>query len=161
GLYKNVEDFTRQIQEQFAITIGKGLGDALSGKGLQNAFDGFMQFLGNSIQKLGEQLIVASGIFSAIDVAVDSLLSNPALAAAAGIAAVAFGEVLKSYFKATPFATGGIVTGPTYSLIGEAGPEVVFPLNRLNQFVKNTSGAAGQKVQVTGVIRGRDLALVQ
>ena len=31
----------------------------------------------------------------------------------------------------TPFATGGIVTGPTRALIGEAGPEAVIPLDRL------------------------------
>ena len=32
----------------------------------------------------------------------------------------------------TPFATGGIVTGPTRALIGEAGPEAVIPLDRLD-----------------------------
>ena len=31
---------------------------------------------------------------------------------------------------ATPFAKGGIVTQPTFALIGEAGPEAVIPLNR-------------------------------
>jgi hypothetical protein len=31
----------------------------------------------------------------------------------------------------TPFATGGIVTGPTRALIGEAGAEAVIPLDRL------------------------------
>lgn len=31
---------------------------------------------------------------------------------------------------ATPFAKGGIVTRPTFALIGEAGPEAVIPLNR-------------------------------
>lgn len=31
---------------------------------------------------------------------------------------------------ATPFAMGGIVTRPTFALIGEAGPEAVIPLNR-------------------------------
>ena len=32
-------------------------------------------------------------------------------------------------------ATGGIVTGPTRALVGEAGPEAVIPLNQLmNEF---------------------------
>jgi hypothetical protein len=158
-LQGEVYDFTKAIQDQFAITIGKGFGDILAGKGLQNALDSFMQFLGDSLEKLGEQLIVASGIFSAVDVALDSLLSNPALAAAAGIAAIAAGEVIKSSFKAKPFATGGIVTGPTLGLVGEAGPEVIFPLDRLNSFLKNTSGGP-QEIKVTGMIRGRDLAIV-
>jgi hypothetical protein len=35
-------------------------------------------------------------------------------------------------FPAIPkFADGGIVTGPTLGLLGEAGPEAVIPLNRL------------------------------
>jgi len=33
---------------------------------------------------------------------------------------------------ATPFAMGGIVTRPTIGLIGEAGPEAVIPLDRMN-----------------------------
>ena len=37
---------------------------------------------------------------------------------------------LSSIFPVTPFALGGIVTGPTLGLIGEAGPEAVIPLNR-------------------------------
>ena len=37
-----------------------------------------------------------------------------------------------------PFAKGGIVTGPTAALIGEAGPEAVIPLNRSNGMMGNT-----------------------
>ena len=36
--------------------------------------------------------------------------------------------------KITPFASGGIVTRPTLSLIGEAGPEAVIPLSRAGSF---------------------------
>jgi Flp pilus assembly pilin Flp len=35
---------------------------------------------------------------------------------------------------ATPFEKGGIVTQPTFALIGEAGPEAVIPLNRAGAF---------------------------
>jgi tape measure domain-containing protein len=31
----------------------------------------------------------------------------------------------------TPFASGGIVTGPTPALVGEAGPEAIIPLSRM------------------------------
>jgi hypothetical protein len=37
---------------------------------------------------------------------------------------------LSSIFPVTPFALGGIVTGPTLGLIGEAGPEAVIPLSK-------------------------------
>ena len=33
--------------------------------------------------------------------------------------------------KISPFASGGIVTGPTLGLVGEAGPEAIIPLDRL------------------------------
>ena len=35
----------------------------------------------------------------------------------------------------TPFASGGVVTGPTAALIGEAGPEVVMPLDRFESIM--------------------------
>lgn len=35
----------------------------------------------------------------------------------------------------TPFADGGLVTGPTAALIGEAGPEVVIPLNKFESMM--------------------------
>jgi hypothetical protein len=38
----------------------------------------------------------------------------------------------------TPLATGGIVTGPTQALIGEAGPEAVIPLSKLGNMGGNT-----------------------
>lgn len=45
------------------------------------------------------------------------------------------------YYKSLgliPFATGGIVTGPTPALIGEAGPEAVIPLDRLGKMGGDT-----------------------
>jgi phage-related minor tail protein len=41
------------------------------------------------------------------------------------------------------FAEGGIVTGPTLALIGEAGPEAVIPLDRM-------SNGGGVTINVTG-----------
>ena len=35
----------------------------------------------------------------------------------------------------TPFAKGGLVTGPTAALIGEAGPELVIPLDRVESMM--------------------------
>ena len=37
-------------------------------------------------------------------------------------------------FYGTPMAKGGIVTGPTNAVIGEAGPEAVIPLNKFNDY---------------------------
>ena len=42
-------------------------------------------------------------------------------------------------------AAGGIVTGPTLAMIGEAGPEAVIPLNKLNSM-----GGGGVTINVNG-----------
>jgi phage-related minor tail protein len=57
----------------------------------------------------------------------------------------------------TPFAAGGIVTGPTLGLIGEAGPEAIIPLNRaggmgttinltVNAGMGTDGGAVGEQI---------------
>ncbi|HEV8642377.1 MAG TPA: phage tail tape measure protein [Methylomirabilota bacterium] len=51
----------------------------------------------------------------------------------AGIVAAA-GAVQISTISNAEMAMGGIVTGPTMALIGEAGPEAVIPLDRLGRF---------------------------
>lgn len=58
---------------------------------------------------------------------------------------IASGNVLQDYVKAVnqamgtrnaavPFAEGGVVTQPTYALIGEAGAEAVIPLDKMGGF---------------------------
>ena len=39
--------------------------------------------------------------------------------------------------KVQAFAQGGIVTKPTYSLMGEAGPEAIIPLYRMGDILSN------------------------
>jgi hypothetical protein len=51
----------------------------------------------------------------------------------------------------TPLATGGIVTGPMLSLIGEAGPEAVIPLEKMNSM-----GFGGGETNVTINVSGGD-----
>ncbi len=151
-----LRDFTRNVQEQAAISLGKGLGEG----NLKNAFDGFVSYLGGAIEKLGEQLLIASGLFQAVDASLSALFDNPLLAAAVGVAAIAAGAAIKKSFKATPFAEGGIVTGPTYALIGEAGPEAVLPFNKIGQLF-NSFQPKSQNVNVSGNFRinGTDLVL--
>ena len=50
-------------------------------------------------------------------------------------------------------AKGGIVTGPTLAMIGEAGSEAVIPLDRLNNMI-NPQSAKGEFT-----LRGQDLIL--
>jgi hypothetical protein len=142
--------------------IGKAIGDALAGSKnpLQSAVKNFTQVLGDGLVKIGEAMIEASTIITALKSALGSLFANPAGGIVVGIATVALGELVKTV-GAKAFATGGIVTGPTLGLIGEAGPEVVFPLNRLNDFIGSQPGRGGDtNVNVTGRIAGQDLILI-
>ena len=71
---------------------------------------------------------------------------------ALGAAAVAgIISVLSSLPK---FAEGGIATSATLGVFGEAGPEAIMPLDRLNDFI------APREVRVTGEIVGRGKNLV-
>lgn len=43
-------------------------------------------------------------------------------------------------------ATGGVVVGPTFGLVGEAGPEAVLPLDRLQGMLDLTAGGGSDEV---------------
>jgi hypothetical protein len=140
----------------------EGLGDtiatSLSGGGLQDAFQSFGQIIAGFFQSIGKALIAYSATLLLAKTAIKSL--NPYVALAAGILIEAAGSALRGSLKQTPFATGGIVTGPTNALIGEAGPEVVFPLNQLNRFVKGIQGSGNAEMRLTGQISGNNLRLL-
>ena len=80
----------------------------------------------------------------------------PFAGVALGAAAVAS---LVGVMKSLPMlAEGGVVTGPTVAMIGEAGKEAVIPLDKLNDFVD----VAPREVRVRGEIHasGKDLVVV-
>lgn len=60
------------------------------------------------------------------------------------------------YYGVRPFAEGGLVTGPTLGLIGEAGPEAVIPLNKAGMF-GNTYNITVQAGVGDPVAIGRDV----
>lgn len=55
-----------------------------------------------------------------------------------GFSGDAFGDD-QSIKNRTPMAKGGIVTGPTNALVGEAGPEAVIPLNDNSPMIKQAN----------------------
>ena len=62
------------------------------------------------------------------------------------------GGVLAAFASIPKFAKGGIVTGPTIGLVGEAGAEAIIPLNKLDSMMGG--GTKGEFV-----LRGQDLVL--
>ena len=64
--------------------------------------------------------------------------------------------------KPTAFADGGIVSGPTYALVGEYpgahnNPEVIAPLDKLRSMIQPASGNNQMSGEVTFRIEGRHL----
>ena len=68
--------------------------------------------------------------------------------------------IRQSYQYLVPgLAAGGVVTGPTVAMIGEAGPEAVIPLSQLPSMVPQTGGGS-MSITVPLVVDGRVLAEV-
>lgn len=150
----------KSLQDDLLSGIGQGIGNALAGKG--NPFDSFLKILGSGLESIGKYVLSTIPLIAILQKALQNLGTiNPVVLAVAGIGLVAIGAAIKSNVKATAFADGGVVTGPTYGLIGEAGPEAIFPLSKIGDFMKNIPGRSGD-VNVSGDFRiqGNDLRLV-
>lgn len=138
--------------------LGQAIGDSISGKGFQDAFKSFGHIISNFIKQIADSFIKLGVELLVVNKAIKS--GQPLLMIAGGIALAALSATLENQLSsATPFAKGGIVTGPTNALIGEAGPEVVFPLNQLNRFIRTNITQGPQRVQVEGVISGNNILL--
>ena len=136
----------------FATIQGMALATGAAFKGL------IVEIVWPAIVAVGEAIM---GVLSAIaEAAADTIFGIPyAAMILAGV--VAIGVAIAAGVGA--FANGGIVTGPTTALIGEAGsPEAVIPLNsRGSDFMQKAFGGGmggGQKVEQTIVLDGRVLA---
>jgi len=69
------------------------------------------------------------------DAAEEAAAAASAAASAAGASASSGGSVAGGGDAPMGFATGGIVTGPMRAIVGEAGPEAIIPLDRLDSML--------------------------
>lgn len=146
-------------------TFAENIGKALAG-GDVNLFDGILGILAEGLSTIGKALI-AYGV--AMD-AFKKAFTNPYAAIAAGAALVVIGSFIATKVGqmaaggasdkggATPFANGGIVSGPTLGLMGEypgakSNPEVIAPLDKLKDMIGGGNGGG------SFVLRGTDLVL--
>jgi hypothetical protein len=152
-LVKEFEDIGKIVTDTVSgvfITVAENIGN------LKNPLAGIFEILGDGLIALGKQVIITSDLVASISKALNAALSGlPGAGIAVGIGLIVAGSLLK-HFK--PFAEGGIITGPTRALIGEAGPEVVFPLDRLREFIQP---AQAQVVVLETRVRGSDIWLSQ
>lgn len=146
-----LDEKVKTLKDTF-IELADAMGQSLM-QGAEN-FKEFGKSVKNEIRNVIKGLI-AQGVASAITNAIKSSALNPLLipvvaGLGAGLATTAFNSLIPE------FAEGGIVTQPTMGLIGEAGPEAIFPLSKLDSFMK---GGSGGPVQVQGVLTGTDIML--
>jgi hypothetical protein len=99
-------------------------------KKIQTAFKGKIKEMKGEVASMSAAI---SGLMSQISGA-----QSAARAAQSAAAAIPPGRV--------PFAKGGLVTGPTNALIGEAGPELVIPLDKFESWMNMGMGGSGKAI---------------
>lgn len=154
-MMKSISEGLQSAVADGLSSFGEGLGKLLSGD--KNPFAGLVDSLGQAMEAIGKTMIkygVALLVMQKVLKA--GIFANPFVAIAAGVALTALAGVLKSSMP--HMAEGGIVTGPTRALIGERGPEVVLPLDRLREFMQPSTS---QVVVLETRVRGQDLWLSQ
>ena len=93
-------------------------------KGWQAMSDWFFNIINNIRTGFQAAMSFVSGIIANITSAISAVTSR-----ISSIGSTA-GNIGSSMLSMVPhFATGGIVTGPTMALVGEAGPEAIIPLS--------------------------------
>lgn len=141
--------------------IGQSLGELVT-TGKFN-FGTLGTILADALISIGKALILYSSLVQAAKKAIEAGQVKAGLII--GIAAVAAGFALKASMNkkqntgAKEFANGGIISGPTYGLMGEypgasSNPEVVAPLDKLKSLI----GGAGGTLETR--ISGNDLLIL-
>lgn len=160
AMNKAFADETQKLMGEVAANMGQMLGEALvtGDLSITDLFQSIMNSVAGFMQSLGKQFIAIGTAQAAIELGLTTM--NPAIAIAAGTALVAAGAAAKKIMSngIKPMAAGGILSGPQMILAGEyssarSNPEVIAPLDKL----KNLIGGNGGRVQVQGVMGGRDI----
>jgi hypothetical protein len=108
----------------------------------------------------GAAMEAGSAGLGLLDLVAPGLGTGLSLAADAGIAARDIsraGTITPTSIDDTAMATGGIVTGPTRALVGEAGAEAVIPLNKFYGKLDELIAAVNQGQNVTVAVDGTNV----
>jgi len=179
--YKKIEDLAKGLGAAFenlkqtVITdgisgIAEGIGEALAGGNIGNAFKAFGNVIAGAVTEMGKQFIKLGVAALLAKKAITKLFLNPGLAIAAGAGLVIAGAALKNALSGNfgGFrAKGGPVSAGKAFVVGEEGPEVftpsvsgsIIPNNRVGSFMGGGFGS-GFPTRDRQYIRGNNLVLV-
>ena len=141
--------------QSFAQNFGQALA---SGDGIE-VFKSLLISVMDMLQQFGAALIAAGVATEAFK----SLFANPIAGIIAGTALIATAAAAKAALQnATTFADGGIVSGPTYALVGEYSgasnnPEVIAPFSKFKSMIEPMFTDSGMSGEVRFVIKGETL----
>lgn len=141
--------------QSFAQNFGQALA---SGDGIE-VFKSLLISVMDMLQQFGAALIAAGVATEAFK----SLFANPIAGIIAGTALIATAAAAKAALQnATAFADGGIVSGPTYALVGEYSgasnnPEVIAPFSKFKSMIEPMFTDSGMSGEVRFVIKGETL----
>lgn len=176
NIYMQNVEMLKNTTQSFFASMGQSIVDSF---GLaKTGLEGFLGSLANVLVQMGA-MAIAESIFgkkkvatkyaesqaNAIKIGTEAAsATGPAgLVTIAPFIAAAMGAVKGAFSTIPAFASGGIVSGPTMGLMGEypgakSNPEVIAPLNKLQNMLDN---GGGNNVNVSGefVVRGQDLIL--
>jgi hypothetical protein len=146
--------------EQGSALLGEAIGGILSGSGVTNALasaaQGLLSIVGGILQQVGKEIIITSKLVAALKKAIKGLFGpgGEGVALAVGVALIATGSLLKNIkFDVPKLAQGGIATGPTLGIFGEAGKEAIIPLDKLPEMLGRLNVSNQSDVALAPTIR--------
>lgn len=169
-LIRDDADFEKKLTEQLAADMQKAIGD-FAGDALQALSDwgggstSILEGLGKAFQNLAQTALGAlkSLISGIVSEAIKSIAASQAKAIAGVISSVMTtvpfplnlalvgGAIagVSALFSKIKLGEGGLVTHPTYALVGEKGPELVVPYDKIDSFMGRGGAGGGMNFHQT------------
>jgi phage-related minor tail protein len=145
----------QQAMQAISANVGQTIGQILTFQTKVASLKGVFQSVGSAIVSTLQQVVA-----QLIKAVAQAAILAAVMAAIPGFGQASFasnfGNVIGGIM---PFAEGGIVTGPTVGLVGEAGPEAVIPLDRMGEMGGQQGGDLSAQISMDELIFQMDKKL--
>ena len=154
---KMMNDALKNLAVAGFEALGTAIANAVTGKGnpLQNMFKSMGLAVADFLSNIGKGLIAAALATEAFK----KLITNPVAGIAAGVAAIALGQILKSKIEAGPSFAVGSWEIPRDMTANIHKGEMIIPRTFADD-IRSNKGFGGGRVAVEGLIYGNNLAVI-